>query len=197
MSSPPIAREPEHIRAFVALDLDAASVRELARLSERLQTSRGAPRATWIPPPKIHLTLKFLGDAPTARVSDLANAAGPIVRATPCPRAAAIHVDGLPRTDHAQVIVAAVADPDGALGAIAQRVEEVSVPLGFAPANRPFRPHVTLARIKCPYDARRWLDAEVLTGIGDVRPACLVVYRSVLARDGSQYTPLARFGFMA
>lgn len=197
MSSTPISPESEPIRAFVALDLDAASVRRIAHLSVRLREASGAPTATWIPPGNLHLTLKFLGDAPKTRVDALAAAAGGVVRETAPLRPAAIRVDGLPNLEHARVVVAAVADPHGVLEALARRIEDLGQKLGFASEGRAFRPHVTLARLKRPCDARSWLRRELgdVNDLGDVLPTCLVIYRSVLDSGGAQYLALARFEF--
>lgn len=197
MTSTPVGPRPERIRAFVALDLDLESARRLGQLAERLRKSNGAPVGTWTPEIKMHLTVKFLGDALTPQVTELAAAVGTIVQATPRPRPAAVRVDGLPRLAETRVVVAALDDPEGRLDALARRIEDLGVVFGFARESRAFRPHVTLARLKRPHDTRHWLRRELDDGIGDVRPTCLTIYRSVLDPGGAQYLPLARYDFMA
>jgi RNA 2',3'-cyclic 3'-phosphodiesterase len=195
VTSTPVGPHPERIRAFVALDLDLESTRRLGTLAERLRGSNGAPVASWTPEIKMHLTVKFLGDTLTSHVTDLTAAVETMVQTIPRPRPAAIHVDGLPRLAQARVVVADVDDPDGALDALARRIEDLAVDFGFARESRSFRPHVTLARLKCPHDSRHWLRPELVDGIGAVRPTCLAIYRSVLDPGGAQYVSLARFDF--
>jgi RNA 2',3'-cyclic 3'-phosphodiesterase len=195
VTSTPVGPHPERIRAFVALDLDLESTRRLGHLAERLRRSNGAPLATWTPETKMHLTVKFLGDALTAHVTDLAAAVESIVHTTARPRPAAIRIDGLPRSAETRVVIAAVDDPDGALDALARRIEDLGAVFGFARESRAFRPHVTLARLKRPHDTRHWLRPELVDGFGEVRPTCLAVYRSVLDPCGAKYAALARFDF--
>jgi len=193
VSSTSVPPDAERIRAFVALDLDAESTRRIARLSDRLRGSTGAPAATWISPQQVHLTLKFLGDAATPRVAHLSEAVAAVARGTPRLRAAAIRVNGLPTLQHARVVVAAVDDPDGHLEGLAGRIEDLCADLGFARESRAFRPHITLARLKRPCDTRSWLRPDLAAASGDVLPTCLVIYRSVLDAAGARYFPLARF----
>jgi RNA 2',3'-cyclic 3'-phosphodiesterase len=70
-------------------------------------------------------------------------------------------------------------------------------PLGFVPEARPFRAHLTLARVRSPRGLRR-----VVAAIGDDAPsfgawtaAEMVLYRSHLRPTGSVYEPLRRCAF--
>ena len=74
------------------------------------------------------------------------------------------------------------------LTGIAAAVAERTAALGHAADERPFRPHLTLARCRVPTDLRR-----VVTGIGsepvgpswDVRD--IVVYESLRLPGGAEY----------
>jgi 2'-5' RNA ligase len=57
---------------------------------------------------------------------------------------------------------------------------------------------VTLARLKRPYDARRWLRSELADAAGEFTVSHLTLYRSDLGggkEGGSLYVPLARFEY--
>src|SRR5947207_1288570 len=54
------------MRAFVAANLDIGAARRVADLGRRLRGSTGAPRASWMAPTRLHLTLRFLGDIDVA-----------------------------------------------------------------------------------------------------------------------------------
>jgi 2'-5' RNA ligase len=168
------------IRAFVALDLHPMGVRRIGRVAERLRMSSGAPSATWTPPTKIHVTLKFIGQLPTSTVEPLQKAIG---------------LDAFPSMREALVVVATLSDPKGELAHWARRLDDRAALLGIARETRAFRPHVTLARLKRAYDARRWLRPELAGGAGECIAATLTLYRSVVGLEVSAYEALARFAF--
>jgi 2'-5' RNA ligase len=135
------------MRLFVAVRPPAEALAELGELVDRLATFRAgarlADRAHW------HLTVAFLGDVPETRVPDvsaaLTAAAGP---ATPL----RLRLAGGGRFGRGRfaVLWAGVdgAD-DGALGAFAGLARGVRRQLRRARLpydDKPFRPHLTLAR---------------------------------------------------
>jgi 2'-5' RNA ligase len=73
------------------------------------------------------------------------------------------------------------------LGLLSEHAEESAQGAGLAPEERPFHPHLTLARIRPPVDVRGLLDEEL-----DLSWPCdrVVVYRSHLGRGGARYEPL-------
>ncbi|HEY8088748.1 MAG TPA: 2'-5' RNA ligase family protein, partial [Polyangiaceae bacterium] len=83
----------------------------------------------------------------------------------------------------------------GAIAALAGKVEKLALKRGVEKEERPYRPHVTLARLKLGYDARRWLRPELAEGAGAIRASGLTLYRSELGGEVAKYIPLARFAF--
>ncbi len=79
-----------------------------------------------------------------------------------------------------------------AVRGVAREVGARLAPLGYAPDAREFHPHLTLARAKVPTDLT---DAVALIDARDVLPAWtvdeVVVFESVLRRDGAEYVPRA------
>jgi 2'-5' RNA ligase len=190
------ARTVETLRAFAALDLDATSIRRVLRVADRLRIASGAPSATWTPQDKLHLTLKFMGSLPPEAVAPVGKALEELAAAKAGLRLGACALEAFPSAEHANVVVLELADPDGDLAKIARKLDKVAAKYGIEPESRAFRPHLTLARLKRPYDARKWLKPELAEAAGEVSAARLVLYRSQLgaAKDGgSQYVPLASF----
>ncbi len=188
------------IRAFVALDLDAMSVRRVARVADRLRMASGAPSATWTPPDKVHVTLKFMGAFPAKSVGPFGAKLGALVAAEERPQPGSCLLQAFPTLDRASVVVIEFEDPRGDLARLAETIDKLAHKHGVAHEVRAFRPHVTLARLKRPYDSRRWLKPEVAVGTGAFVPSGLTLYRSELGggKDGgSLYVPLARFDFPA
>jgi 2'-5' RNA ligase len=195
MKSSPAEEKPAAIRAFAALDLDSMSLRRVARVADRLRMSSGAPSATWTAPSKMHVTVKFMGELPLDAVESLGEAMRPLVEGHPAPPASPLRLAAFPRTADARVVVVELDDASGTMAALAEKIDKLAGKHGVPKEERRFRPHVTLARLKLTYDARRWLRPELTEGAGECRVTSLTLYRSDLGSDGSTYTPLARFEF--
>jgi RNA 2',3'-cyclic 3'-phosphodiesterase len=167
---------PDEVRR--ALWAAAAPVREL-----------GLP-LKWVRPEGIHVTLKFLGEVSEAREPELRSALGrAAVGGHPLPLA----IDGFgafPGFERPRVIWAGL-EPDPGLDALQHRVEREFEPLGFAPEQRPFRPHLTLGR--AARDARpRHCDGleETLTGLQHHETtvvASIDLMQSLLQSGGAVY----------
>jgi RNA 2',3'-cyclic 3'-phosphodiesterase len=178
----------DSLRAFVALDLDAVSVRRVARVADRLRMGSGAPSATWTPAPKMHATVKFLGNVARGAIERL-------VADKKAPRPGTFHLDAFPSVEAARVVVALLEDPHGDLAKLAGRLDKLGVKFGVAPEKKEFRPHVTLARLKMPFDVRRWLRPELAPGTDACAVARLTLFESHIDDHGSTYTPLATFAY--
>jgi 2'-5' RNA ligase len=191
-------KDPLPIRAFVALDLDAMSVRRVARVADRLRMASGAPSATWTPPAKMHVTLKFMAALPERAVAPLSEKLGALVAGAKRPRQRACSVQAFPSVEQANVVVIEFEDPSRDLFGLAEKVDKLAHKHGVPRESRSFRPHVTLARLKRPYDSRRWLKPDAAVGAGEFIAARVTLYRSDLGadKDGSSlYVPLATFDF--
>jgi 2'-5' RNA ligase len=197
MPTPTADRRPEGatLRAFVALDLDATGRRRVMRLSDRLRMASGAPSAAWVAANKMHVTLKFVADLPEAAVAPLGKAIGAMVQGRPAPPACALRLDAFPSTAKARVVVVELVDEGGALAKLAARVDKLVAKYDVPLETRAFRPHVTLARLKIVYDARRWLRPELAEAVGTCGLAAITLYRSRLGSEGATYVPLATFAF--
>jgi RNA 2',3'-cyclic 3'-phosphodiesterase len=178
--------EPEapKLRLFVALDLPAAARAALARFRDA-----AADPAVWRPLPdsSFHVTLAFLGHRPADDVERVAA----VLRGLLAVDAPALALgDGLllpPR--RARVLTVALEDRDGALGPLQADVSAGLAAAGlYEPEARPFRPHVTVARLRAGARAPRTLDAapEPLAFSG----GAVTLYRSRLGRGGAVYEPL-------
>src|ERR1700731_491707 len=130
------------MRLFTGIDLPAPVVERLAALLERL---RPTARLKWTPVENLHITTKFIGEWPKDDLGRLETALGTLPKREPV----AIVVDGLgwfPNPHSPRTFWAAV-HGGTALGELARDVENVLEPLSIARDNRPFSPHLTLARI--------------------------------------------------
>jgi 2'-5' RNA ligase len=111
------------------------------------------------------------------------------------PRAGSMRLDAFPSAHDARVVVVIVEDAAGDIARLAKAAEDRAAKAGFAREERPFRPHVTVARIKRPFDARKWFAALSTSDHGACIATELVLYESKTTPQGSIYTPLERARF--
>lgn len=173
------------IRAFIAIDLDAAARSEAADLVARLRRPDDGVR--WVRAEALHVTLRFLGDIEPGQVSALTRSVADEVAAlTPFQmQLGAVHLFPSPRRPR---VVALDLEPVESLSELAAAVERGTRAQGFEPEARSFRAHLTLGRLKrgrAP--ATRGLRAAGVTSAVEE----VVLFRSELGRDGAKYTALA------
>lgn len=133
------------MRLFLAINIDPAIRRAVADATEPLRVA--APSLAWIAEPKLHLTLKFLGETEP----DAAARLGPAMDAVASrhrPFAMRLrHVGAFPNFRRARVVWMGV-EPSPRLELLHHDVEVACADAGFPLDGRPFRPHVTIARVR-------------------------------------------------
>lgn len=130
------------VRTFVAIDLSEDIRRKAHEVQACFAQSEG--RLAIVDPANLHITLKFLGEVDPAQIEPIVEALR-AVRAAPFDLTVGHPVCNPPRRP--RVIWCDVTDA-GESAALARQVDDLLLPLGFSRENRPFRPHVTLARVK-------------------------------------------------
>lgn len=130
------------IRAFIAIEIDAATVRRIAAAIEQLKARIGAIR--WVGAGNFHLTLKFLGNIDERSIEPIGVALADALR--PFPRLT-INAKGLgvfPNPKRPRVIWVGLVGND--LVSLKAKVDLALTPLGFAPEEKHFTPHLTIGR---------------------------------------------------
>lgn len=173
------------MRLFVAVDLTEDLRHRLAVTLDAIEIP--GRRAT---PPQWHITLRFLGLTDQVGLERVCAA----LDQAPLPAVFPVTFSGLggfPRPANATVVWLG-AEGDGLAG-LADTVEEAAQQAGFVPEDRPFRPHLTLGRVRPPADIR-----GIVASFPDTRWKMrvdeIVVFRSHLGGPGGTwYEPLERF----
>jgi len=167
-----------------------------ATLARWARETAGADRG-WrcIAPGSIHLTLRFYGDTEPARVPDLAARGRELARAH-----APLSLDvagwgAFPGPARPRVLWVGLAGQVEELRALAAAAEQDARTLGFEPEQRPFRAHLTVARVARRGERVRPPGAPDAgaPSFGALRIEELVLYRSHLEPDGARYEALERF----
>jgi len=178
------------MRLFTALDLPAEVTANLRDLLQRLRPTAPIP---WSPPENLHITTKFIGEWPEARLGELKAALVPL--ATRAPFAVRIHRLGFfPNARAPRVFWCGIEAP--ALAGLAEATDGATASLGIPREIRPFSPHLTLARIKDrgPLDSLHQAIAGVAAAdFGRFEARSFFLYLSQLRPSGSVYTKLAEF----
>jgi 2'-5' RNA ligase len=176
----------EHVRLFVAVDLPDATRRALAGWAAARADE--IPGLRLVPERSLHVTLCFLGWRPATDAGHIGRVA--LAAATPVGKLAPVAGAWLPER-RPRVLAVDLDDPAGQLATLQARVSQaLAAEAGYEPEKRPFRAHVTVARVRRGERVRP-VDLPD-PAAGPFEPAALTLYRSRLQRSGAEYEPLAR-----
>jgi RNA 2',3'-cyclic 3'-phosphodiesterase len=149
---------------------------------------RAVPAANW------HLTIRFLGDL----VPGEGEAARRSVGATDLGPAFIACIGGMgafPRAERARVVWAGITRGTERLAELAARTGAAVTAAGLPPEGRPYRPHLTLARLRTPTDVRLRVRHPLPSIELPVRE--LVLLRSLPGPDGVRYDAVDRYPLSA
>jgi 2'-5' RNA ligase len=135
----------------------------------------------------LHLTLAFLGHRPQEEIAPIAEA----VRSGSDPLGPLSCGPALwlaPRRPH--VLTVGVQGDVAALHALHASTRNALEPLGLVPESRPFRPHLTVARVRRGQRPRT-LDLPALPA-RDLVPRAVTLFRSYTGGRRARYEPLER-----
>jgi 2'-5' RNA ligase len=124
------------MRLFIGLPVPAELANTLARHARTISL----PKARWTVPENIHLTLVFLGEVAEQRLTSIKHELDEL-DAAPFP----IRFTNLNTFARAGVLVAE-ADPTPSLLRLQAQIASRMDRCGFPPEDRPYHPHITLAR---------------------------------------------------
>jgi len=192
------------MRVFVAIDLDEPVRQTIARFVEGV--SGFAPDVRWMKPTALHLTLKFIGEFPDAKLDEL-KASVAQVRL----ESFDISFSGtgfFPTAKYARVFWIGV-HADERLQRLASSIDDAVAKLGVEREARAYTPHLTLARAGSGKPSpgkddkannrfqkvRERLEKMSQPEFGTMTAREFYLYQSKLSPKGSEYTKLERFAF--
>jgi 2'-5' RNA ligase len=180
------------VRLFLAINVPG-DVRRLAYdAAAPLRTA--APAVHWVAEQNLHLTLKFLGEVPEGRVAEIVPALRDAVGRHAGTTLSVGGFGAFPSVRRPRVVWVGVA-AEARLELLHHDVEVACADLGFAVEGRPFRPHVTLGRVKGAMSADEARALAAAARAVRYRAVCAVesvdIMRSELSPGGSRYTVLA------
>ena len=182
------------IRAFIALDISRKVLSEIDNFVSEVEGR--LPGARWVNLQNLHLTLRFLGESEEGTLTALSRTVESVgARYRPF----TLELRGVgffPNPRRPRVFWAGVYEPSGVLGELHNEIEASARKHGFEPETRNFAPHLTLARFRNPRPHRGFVEVgqEFEGKVFGVSPIGeVVLYRSILKREGAEYQVLQRY----
>ena len=180
------------MRLFVAIEIPEPVCREVKRRIAGLRDR--VPRARWVDPDVLHLTLVFLGEVAATPLAALAAALRDACAPLP-PLALRLSGAGtFPPGRPARVAWLAGGAARQLAAVQAAAVAAAAATAGYQPEERPYHPHVTLARCPSPWP-RPAVEKFVAALPGEIGPPFVatraVLIESKLSPRGATYRLLA------
>ncbi len=133
------------MRLFLAINLEPEMRRSVIDATAPLRDA--APSLGWVDESRLHLTLKFLGAQPDEALSPLTAAMTDVAAKHRTFRMRVAEIGAFPNFRRARVVWMGI-EREPRLEFLHHDVELACEALGFELEGRPFRPHLTLARVK-------------------------------------------------
>ena len=171
-------------RAFVVAELPPPVKQALAEAGREL--ARQGLQARWLGPDKLHLTLKFLGYIDARFVPQLSVELDELLRSVAPLSLKLAQLGAFPGRRAARSVWAGLAGETDRLAELAGGIDRICALHGILPEKRPFRGHISLARLKNP----SMLDLDINLRPADFTLVKVNLYASTLSRDGASYTVL-------
>ena len=179
-------------RLFIALDLPPSARTELARWRDSLVADRDEWRA--LRDESLHLTLVFLGWRDEALAAPLWELATAAVGGLAAPTLAPTRLVPLPPR-RPRLLALELADRAGRAAELQRALSTGLHAAGhYEPEQRPFWPHVTLARVR---GRARAPQAPPPPPRGSFTARVITLYRSRLHPSGASYLPIERLELAA
>jgi 2'-5' RNA ligase len=185
------------VRLFVAAEIGETLATRAAEVSEELQkrTAAMAPGAkvTWIPADRLHLTVRFIGEADDARAAAVCEVLAAPVAVRPFELTLA-GAGSFPKGSPPRVLWLGVTGGKEELLAAEREISSRLMRIGIPGEERAYSPHLTLARVREPGGLRTARLLEGLTdhSVGTTRIDAITLFQSKLSPKGPTYTPLLR-----
>jgi len=184
------------MRLFVALEIPSTVRENFAALLKSLRAI--SPQTRWVRPENLHVTLKFIGEVPDTKLAAIRSALAGARSDQPV----TLGFRGLgffPNEKHPRVFWAGIeASPN--LKGLAADIDRATEKLGIPREQRPFSPHLTLARFEppgLPEQLHSAVRENEVRDFGTLRTSQFHLIESKLKPSGAEYTTLESFAFAA
>lgn len=176
------------MRLFIAIDPSDEVRGEIAALC------RGLDGARWLPPEQYHVTIRFLGEVDPEARARIAEALGSVREPTFPLRLAG--AGRFPPRRAPRVLWIGI-EPEERLGSLHSRIERQLSEAGLAAEEKPFSPHLTIARLRegtATPAVEGWLERAREFRAGPFPVSRFFLYSSVLGPGGARHRREREYG---
>jgi 2'-5' RNA ligase len=188
-------------RLFVGLPLPREAASDIEAIVEGVRAkplATGARDVRWVRLDGLHLTLRFLGPTLPDRIAPTIEAVARAARSTGGPFDVELAGAGsFPPGRRPRTLWIGLSAGLERLGDLARATQEALLDAGWPPEERPFRPHLTVARSD-GVAAGALVADRLADAMGDRRIRCAIeklgLFESITGGGPARYVPLALFG---
>lgn len=183
----------EEIRTFIAIKINPGP--ELKTQFREFKQLFKSERINWVQEDNFHLTLRFIGNTNRDQLYTLVDRLEKVVAGQASFQfkikgAGYFKSKGSPRVLFVNIV------EEEKLIQLVEKVEAAVVSVGFQKELKPFRPHLTLGRIKYLEDRTlfcQMMDELPQTEYQKVEVREFILYQSILRPEGPVYKPIQTF----
>jgi 2'-5' RNA ligase len=191
------APNSDHVRLFVACEVPDDVKDAIGEVIATLR-SRSGTAVRWIRPEGVHVTLKFLGEVSVRQLPAIKLAIQEAVVGHSPFELEFSNIGTFGGREGLRIMWVGIAGDVLRLEALVRAVNAALAVVGFEPERRPFRPHLTLGRVRDEIPTRQRAEIEVAVGKMAVPPSAwrtaqVSLMRSRLTTAGASYEVLATF----
>jgi 2'-5' RNA ligase len=185
----------EHVRAFVSIEVGAATLRKLIDFQSILAAKVREDSIRWATPEQLHLTLKFLGNIPAATVPEVSAKLEQACAGTVSFQLTAETLGGFPGLRQPRVLWIGIGGETNWLMGLQQQIDQALAPYSQKEEKRAFRPHITLGRVRETANRNARQIGKILEGVtvpefGSWTVREVRLMRSQLSPKGSTHSVL-------
>jgi len=175
----------------MALTLPAPALAGAVAVLTELRDRLGDRDIRWVEPANLHVTLRFFGDLDDRDLALARQLVQTLDRGFEPQPTRWAHLGAFPSPRRVQVVWLGLEDPGGRIAALAADVDRRTQEVGLGRADKPFKSHVTLGRVRRERRASFDRMSERLTiPATGFSIATIVLMKSTLTPQGPVYTPL-------
>src|SRR6056297_3438135 len=180
-------------RTFIAIKIEPGN--RLSQAYTKIQNELKNEKIKWVDRHNFHVTLFFLGDTSDKKISEVSRSLAELATAFEAFEITLYGMGVFKNLRKPRVLWAGIRDFEP-LQKMKQSLDQKMSNLGFAPDEREFKPHLTLARIKWIDDKdklQQLIDAHHQEQWQSAHIDQIIYFESRLTQSGPVYTPIGRY----
>jgi len=180
------------VRAFIAIDVDKTIRDEIQGFVKSI--NKCSTQVRWTEIHNIHLTIKFLGEITESKAFELKSVLGELIRQHQTFELIIKGTGCFPNLKTPKILWLGI-ERSEQLHKIHEQIEEICLSSGIGRQDKPFSPHITIARIKdnVPQEFTERIMKEKHRQWGILSVTEVLLMKSLLKPEGPIYSIYGRF----